>query len=112
MPVGDTDYAATSNLTALASTGNGIEVKGYHQTDLVAQLKEMETNLNGILTKLDVGSGVTDPNYNALYSVDLNDVVASDGSNEYAYRIVDAVVVFNCGTVARWLIYTNTSIAI
>jgi len=79
MPVTDTNYAATYNLTALASQGYGISANGMHQRDLIAALYQLETNWNGILTKLDADGGVTLTTYNATYAVDLNNTVP--GSN-------------------------------
>ncbi len=73
--VADTDYAATYNLTALASQGYGISAKGMHQKDLVAALTELETNWNGILTKLDADKGVNLTTYNATYAIDVNNTV-------------------------------------
>jgi hypothetical protein len=80
MPVTDTNYASLWNVTALASQGFGLEDKGMHQKDEVAELTEFETNLNAVLTKLDNDGGVSDVNYNTLYAVDLdNTVVGSLG---------------------------------
>ena len=94
MPVGDTDYAATWDITALASQGDGITANGIHQKDLVAEVTEFETNLNGILTKLDADSGVTDTDYNASFAVDLNDtVVGSLGmSQDFLVSFLESVV--------------------
>lgn len=75
MAVNDTNYASTWNMTALASQGHGLSANGMHQVDLINTLKEMETNFNGDLTKLDSDIGVTDTNYNSLYAVDLNNTV-------------------------------------
>lgn len=94
MPVTDTDYAATYDLTALASQGYGIEPKGYHQLDLVNQLVELETNFNGILTKLDADAGVTDTDYNSLYAIDLDNTVnASKGlSDDIIVSVLDSFI--------------------
>lgn len=82
MAVADTDYAATYNLTALSSQGQGLSNAGMLQKDLYAQLLELETNFNGILTKLDADSGVSDENYNSLYSIDLNDLASANGLSQ------------------------------
>lgn len=88
MAVTDEDYAATYNLTALASQGNGLSAKGMYQGDLVNQVYELETNWNGILTKLDADGGVNLTTYNATYAVDLDDTVyGSKGMSQQA--IVD-----------------------
>ena len=75
MAVTDINYAALWDVTALASQGHGLEPKGMHQKDEVAELSEFETNLNAVLTKLDSDDGVTDANYNSTYAVDLNNTV-------------------------------------
>jgi hypothetical protein len=83
MAVTDTNYAELWDLTALASQGYGLSDKGMWQTDLIAQLTEMETNFNAVLTKLDSDGGVTDVNYNTLWAVDLdNTVVGSKGLDQ------------------------------
>jgi len=83
MPVTDTNYASLWNVTALASQGFGLEDKGMHQKDEVAELTEFETNFNAVLTKLDSDGGVSDTNYNSTYAVDLdNTVVGSKGLDQ------------------------------
>ena len=83
MPVTDTNYAELYNLTALASQGNGLSANGMHQKDLVAQLSELETNWNAILTKLDADGGVNLTTYNATYAIDLdNTTVGSLGLSQ------------------------------
>ena len=77
--VTDVDYAATYDLTALASQGEGISSFGMYQKDLYTHLKELETNWNGILTKLDADAGVTLETYNATYAIDLNDRASTQG---------------------------------
>jgi len=83
MAVTDTNYAALWDVTALASQGHGLEPKGMHQKDEVAELTEFETNFNGVLAKLDYETAVTDTNYATLYDIDLdNTVVGSLGLDQ------------------------------
>jgi hypothetical protein len=89
--VSDTDYAATYNLTALASQGKGLSDKGMFQGDLVTALRELETNWNGILTKLDADGGVNLETYNATYAIDLNDTVVSAGTGISQDNIVSVL---------------------
>ena len=44
---------ATYDLTAIASQGRGLSGNGMHQEDLHAQLYELETNWNALLTLID-----------------------------------------------------------
>lgn len=94
MAVTGTNYASLHNLTALASQGHGISANGMHQKDLVAQLTELETQWNAILTKLDNDGGVTDTDYNALGAIDLNNtVVGSKGlSQDFIVSVLDSFV--------------------
>ena len=78
----DTDYAETYNLTAIASQGEGISTQGMYQVDEYNQLKEMETNFNAILVKLDADTGVEDEDYSDTYAVDLNDLSSGNGLSQ------------------------------
>jgi hypothetical protein len=103
MAVTDTDYAATYNLTALASQGYGLSALGMYQADLVAELTELETNWNGIMTKLDADGGVNLTTYNATYAINLNDtVVGSKGLSQDAIVSVldDFITKFNLALAA------------
>jgi len=61
-----TTYTPDNAFTALASQGNGISKNGIHQSDLVAQLSEMETKFNAVLTLLDADTSVTLTTYIAV----------------------------------------------
>jgi hypothetical protein len=94
MPVGSTDYAATYNMTAIASTGYGLSGTGMHQADLVTFLTQLETNWNACLAHLDADAGVTLTTYVATYKIDLDDtVVGSKGlSQDKIVSVLDSFV--------------------
>lgn len=70
-----TTYTPDNDLTALASQGYGLEAKGMHQKDLIAQLAEMETKWNAILALLDADGGVTLTDYVSIGTVGLDNTV-------------------------------------
>ena len=98
MAVTDTDYAATWDMTALASQGSGLSANGMRQKDLVATLTEVEANWNGILAKLDADGGVNDTDYAANGAVDLNNTVVGSlglGQDDYVSLLDSFITNFN-----------------
>lgn len=97
MAVSDTNYAELHNLTALASQGYGLSKDGMYTQDIYNQLKELETNFNAILTKLDADGGVTLTTYNATYAIDLRDKCSDRGidQNDIVSLLDDFITKFN-----------------
>jgi len=58
-----------------------VSKKGIHQGDMVTLIRAIKTSLNGIMEHLDDDTGVTDTDYEALWSLDLPDAsVESQGT--------------------------------
>lgn len=101
---------STYACTALASQGHGLSANGMHQKDLVATLKEMETNFNAVLALLDADTQVTKTDYastvNALgtgSALNLNDTVAGSYgmSQDFLVSFIDDFVTKFNGLLAH-----------
>ena len=92
---------STYACTALASQGRGISANGMWQADVVATLKELETNFNAVLALLDADTQVTKIAYVATATaagtgaaLDLDNTTAASGgiSQEIIVSFLDDFV--------------------
>lgn len=99
MPANDTNYSAlwaiTDNVNNKAA--DPIKNNGVFQGAVVNLLNTIRTNLNGVLTKLDADSGVTDTNYSSLWAIpSLNaNQISQNGIGQDALYTRMALIVTN-----------------